>query len=279
MSKKTRILSLSLACVCGLAVGKVSKVSAQLLPGNVWPNPVFSAPAAPGVDQVYSYYNGNYSSGGPYVPNTTGDTNPRANNWHRGGSDFGTTNASGPSFCFYNTPGNAAGEGTAPAGSASGYALEVNDTSTNGYGEWFSDFNALPVAAGVPFKFRFFYEITNVTSTQRPVNSDQFRVSADFADSVGNDTLTAPNTIGPSVDFIIPGGSANVTSFTEVDETLIAPAGAQSMRVTIDSGGSSQATGQIWVSSISTAAVPEPTSIAAIGAGAMLLGARRRRRA
>jgi hypothetical protein len=274
MSVKTRIAVLSLAVVSCFGAGRAL---GQLLPGNVWPNPVLSTPSPAGVDQVYSYYNGTYSSGGPYVPNVTGDSNPSPNGWHRGGSDFGVTTL--PSFCFYNTPGNAAAEGTAPAGSSSGYALEVNDTSTGGYGEWFSDWNALPVTAGTPFAFRFFYEITNVHSTARPENSDQFRISADFADSVGNDTLTAPNQIGPSTDFIIPGGSSDVTSWMEGDETLIAPAGAQSMRVTIDSGGSSQATGQIWVENISVAAVPEPTSIAIVGAGAMCLAARRRRRA
>ena len=278
MSVKTRIAVLSLAVVSSLSAGRAF---GQLLPGNVWPNSTLSTPAAAGVDQVYSYYNGTYSSGGAYVPNATGDTNPRPSGWHRGGSDFGVTTT--PSYCFYNTPANAAGEGTAPAASTSGYALEVNDTSTGGYGEWFSDWNALPASVvahpGQAFDFRFFYEITNVISTQRPQSSDQFRVSADFADSVGNDTLTAPNQIGSSTDYIIAAGSPDVTSWTEVDETLTAPAGAQSMRVTVDSGGSSQATGQIWVESISVAAIPEPTSIAVLSAGAICLAARRQRRA
>jgi hypothetical protein len=242
----------------------------SFLPGNVWPNPALNTPAAPGVDQVYSYYNTPY-----YTPNATGDTNPRPSGWHRGGSDFGTTSA--PSFCFYNTAGNTAGEGNAPAGNSNGYALEVNDTSQAGYGEWFSDWNAMPVAAGTPFYFRFYYEITNVTSTTKPPSADQFRVSADFADSVGDDTITAPNQIGSSTDDIIPGGSPDVTSWTEVDETLIAPAGTTSMRITVDSGGSSAATGQIWVSDISVSAVPEPTSLGLLSGGALLLGRRRRR--
>jgi hypothetical protein len=233
------------------------------------------------VDQVYSYYNGTYASGGPYVPNTTGDTNPRPNGWHRGGGDFGVTTT--PSFSFYNTPGNAAGEGTAPPGNSDGYALEINDQSTSNYGAWFSDWNALPVAAGTPFWVQFYVEYTNVSSTMRPENSDQFRVSVDFADSVGNDTLTAPNQLNyqpgaTSADDIIPAGSPDVTSWQQVDEMLVAPPGAESLRVEVDSGGSSQATGQIWLSDISVSAVPEPTSIALIG-GAMCLAARRRRRA
>jgi hypothetical protein len=274
MSRTTRILSLSLISVCALGA---RNAFAQFLPGNVWPNPGLSTAAPAGVDQVYSYYNGTYPSGGPYVPSATGDTNPRPDGWHRGGGDFGTTTA--PAFCFYNTPGNAAGEGTSPPGNSDGYALEVNDSSTNNYGEWFSDWNALPVAAGVPFHLRFFYQNTNVSSTQRPENGDQFRVSAYFGDLVGNETLTNTNQVGNSTDFLIPAGSPDVTSWTEVDETLIAPVGAQSMKITEDSGGSSAATGQIWISDISVSAVPEPASFAVFGAGAMLLAARRRRRA
>src|SRR5476651_504978 len=120
MSRKSSLLALAVGAACCFGV---SKASAQFLPGNVWPNPGLSTAAAPGVDQVYSYYNGTYSSGGPYQPNATGDTNPRPAGWHRGGADFGTTTT--PSFCFYNTPGvgggtpataGTAGEGNAPPG-------------------------------------------------------------------------------------------------------------------------------------------------------------------
>jgi hypothetical protein len=271
MTRNTRIFSLSIIGACGFAI---SSASAQFLPGNVWPNPDLSVPAAPGVDQVYSYYNVPF-----YTPNATGDTNPRPDGWHRGGSDFGVTTT--PSFCFYNTPGNIAGEGTAPPGNSDGYALEVSDSSTGGYGEWFSDWNSLPAAVlanpGQPFQFRFFYEDNNVASTAKPENSDQFRVSAYFGDATGSDVLNAPNQLGPSTDFIIPAGSGNVSTWTEVDETLIAPINAASMRITIDSGGSSAATGDIWVSDISVASVPEPTCIAGIAAGSMLMLARRRR--
>ncbi len=56
MTRKTWILSLSLAGVCGFVA---SNASAALLPGNVWPNPTLETAAAPGIDQVYSYYNSN----------------------------------------------------------------------------------------------------------------------------------------------------------------------------------------------------------------------------
>jgi hypothetical protein len=277
MSRKTRILTLALGGACCFGV---SKASAQFLPGNEWPNPGLSTPAAPGVDQVYSYYNGTHPSGGPYVPNVTGDSNPRPDGWHRGGADFGTTST--PSFCYYETPGNIAGEGTAPAGNSDGYALLVSDSDTGNYGEWFSDWNSLPASVEAdpsePFHFRFFYENTNVHSTARPENSDQFRVSVYFGDSVGNETLTNTNQVGNSTDFLIPAGSADVNTWTEVDEVLNAPAGAESMKITIDSGGSGAATGQIWASDFSVSEqVPEPTSIAAITGGSMLLLARRRR--
>jgi hypothetical protein len=283
MLRKTSILTLAMGGVCCFGVSKASAAD-SFLPGNVWPNPALNVLAAPGVDQVYSYYNGTYSTGGPYVPNATGDTNPRPNGWHRGNSDFGVTTT--PSFCFYNTPGPSggiAGEGNAPPGNSDGYALEVSDSSQSGDGEWFSDWNAMPVAAGTPFTIQFYYQITGVTSTTKPPSADQFRVSADFADSVGNDTLTAPNQINyqpglTSADFLIPGGSPDVTSWQVVDETIIAPAGAQSLRITVDSGGTPAATGNIWVSDISVSAVvPEPTSVGLLSVGALLLAKRRRR--
>jgi hypothetical protein len=272
MSRKTNLLTLAIGGACCFGV---SKASAQFLPGNVWPNPDLSVAAAPGVDQVYSYYNVPY-----YTPNATGDTNPRPNGWHRGGGDFGTTSA--PAYCFYNTPTDSAGEGTTPSGlptDPNSYALEINDTSQGGYGEWFSDWNALPAGsvAGSTVYLQFYLEYTNVVSTLKPENSDQFRVSVDWGDSVGNDTLTAPNQIGNSVDDIIPAGSPDQATWLQVDETLTVPAGVQSMRITEDSGGQNAATGQIWVSDISVSNVPEPTCIAGITAGSMLLLARRRR--
>jgi len=270
MTRKAFLLGLS---IVGASVLGIRGASAQIQAGNVWPNADLSTAAPAGVDQVYSYYNGTYPSGGPYQPSTTGDTNPRPDGWHRGGSDFGTTSA--PQFCFYNTPGNSAGEGTAPPG-LNGYAMEVNDTSTNGYGEWFSDWNAIPGSAPT-VDVRFFYELTNLTSTQRSPQ-DQFRVTANFGDAVSNDTLTPdPNNLGHTDYTWNAPGQADVTTWTQVDELLAVPAGTQSMRITIDSGGSSQATGQLWVGDISVAAVPEPTCIAGIATGSMLLLARRRR--
>lgn len=266
MMRNTTVLGLALLGVSALMA---ASAQAQIQPGNVWPNPDLSTAAAPGVDQVYSYYNGTYSSGGAYVPNATGDTNPRPDGWHRGGVDFATTTT--PEMLFYNPS-----EGSTLNPSPSGYALEINDNDPNNYGEWFSDWNALPAGstAGSQINLQFFWEYTNLASTNR--NGDDFRVSVDWGDSVGNDTLTAPNQIGSSVDdnLTIPG-TVNEESWTQVDELLTVPAGAQSMRITIDSGGSSQATGQIWVDDISVA-VPEPAGLAVLSAGALMLVRRRR---
>ena len=278
MTRKSLLLGLSFVGVSALGVRGASAQD-SFLPGNVWPNPDLSTPAPAGVDQVYSAYNTPF-----YTPNATGDTNPRPNGWHRGGNggDFGTTTT--PKFTFYNTPGNSAGEGAAPGGgppfgpgtTSAGYALEVNDGSQAGYGEWFTDWNALPAGAN-PVHVRFFYENTNVHSSQLPENSDQFRVTVNFGDALSNDiTSKDPNNLGHT-DFIIPAGSLDVTTWTEVDEALTVPAGAQSMRITVDSGGSNAATGQIWASDFSVSAVPEPTCIAGILGGSALLLARRRR--
>ncbi|HEY1684992.1 MAG TPA: hypothetical protein VGG19_09530 [Tepidisphaeraceae bacterium] len=263
---KKAILSLS---VMGMTALMAANASAQIQAGNVWPNPDLSVAAPAGVDQVYSYYNGTYSSGGTYVPNATGDTNPRPDGWHRGGVDFGTLTT--PEMLFY-TPA----EGSTLNPSPSGYSLEIDDNDPNNYGEWFSDWNALPAGstAGSQINLQFFWEYTNLASTNR--NGDDFRVSVDWGDSVGDDTMTAPNQIGSSVDdnLSIPG-TVDETAWTQVDELLTIPAGAQSMRITIDSGGSSQATGQIWVDDISVA-VPEPASLG-LGAAVGLTLMRRRR--
>jgi hypothetical protein len=271
--------------MAGIGSFAVSNASAQntFLPGNVWPNPDLSTAAPAGVDQVYSFYNTPPSS-----PNIVGDTNIRPNGWHRGGGDFGTTTT--PQFTFYNTPSGV--EGTAPSGTAGpptstnppagpvaipGYALEVSDSNVNSYGEWFSDWNALPAAvvanpATTGFDLRFYYEDT------APLPRDgQLRVTIRFGSAVSNDILTGDPTDLGHVDTTFNNPSAGVGTWTQVDVPLLAPVGSESARITIDTGGGSDTTGAIWVSDISVA-VPEPASIGGIiTAGSMLLARRRRR--
>ncbi|MGD0767557.1 MAG: hypothetical protein ABSB42_04960 [Tepidisphaeraceae bacterium] len=294
MSRKTCVLTLAVGGVCCFGV---SKASAQntFLPGNVWPNPdlstsVVSSGELNGVDQIYSYYNGTPAQWGT-IPNTVGDANPRPAGWHRGGGDFGVQTA--PNFCLYNTPGNSAGEGTAPAGTAGaptstnppsgplatpGYALEVSDSSITTYGEWFSDWNPLPAAvvanpATTGFELRFYYE-----DTAPQPRDGQLRVTINFGTAVSNDILTGdPANLG-HVDTTFNFPSAGVDTWTEEDIGLNAPVGSESARITIDTGGGNDTLGNIWVSDISVA-VPEPCSIAGATVGSMLLLARRRRRA
>ena len=282
MSVKTRIAVLSLAVASCFGAGRTS---ASVLPGNIWPNSNLETAAPAGIDQVYSYYNSNdggvtpsLSNGGVYQPYLVGDTNARPDGWHRGNGYFGTTTP--PSYTFWNSTPPVTAQ-SPPSGSAlSGtHSLLVSDSNTNNSGEWFSDYNSIPVSSqgtGVPFAFRFNWEYTGISSTQRPVGSDVFRVSVRWGAFASTDITSDPaNSGGP--DQLIFDGTPNDTTWTQIDQLLTAPAGMNAMRVTIDSGGSSQATGNLWVDDVSIAAVPEPTCVAVIGAGAMLLAGRRRR--
>lgn len=269
MSRKSLILSLSLI---GASALLANSASAQIQAGNIWPNPDLSTAAPVGIDQVYSYYNGttgnpSEAQGGTYQPYTSGDTNPRPDGWHRGNGDFGVTTA--PNYCFYNPA-----EGSTLNPSPSGYALEVNDNLTDNSGEWFSDWNAIP-AGGGPLTVQFFWEYTNLASTQRSPQ-DNFRVTVDWGDTVTDDIHSDSANLGHVDELLDAPGSPDLTTWTQVDETLTPPAGAQSMRITIDSGGSGQATGQLWVSDISVAVAPEPASLGLLASGALLLGRRRR---
>jgi len=288
MSRKVCILTLAASGVCCFGVSKASAGN-SFLPGNVWPNPdlstsVVSSGELNGVDQIYSYYNGTPAQWGT-IPNTVGDANIRPAGWHRGGGDFGVQTA--PNYCFYNTPGGS--EGLAPPGTAGpptstnppagpvatpGYALEVSDSSVTAYGEWFSDWNALPTpVVGQGLDLRFYYE-----DTAPQPRDGQLRVTINFGTAVSNDILTGdPANLG-HVDTTFNYPSAGVGTWTEVDVGLNPPVGSQSARITVDSGGGSDTTGDIWVSDISLA-VPEPASIAGMTAGSMLLLSRRRRRA
>jgi hypothetical protein len=285
MSRKISVLTLAVGGVCCFGV---SKASAQFLAGNVWPNPDLSQSVQTsqtshvdsfgnkdelnGVDQIYSYYDGTSAQYGT-MNNTVGDANPRPNGWHRGGGDFGVTTT--PQFCFYNTPNGSAvngAEGNAPAG-LGGYALEVSDDNVNSYGEWFSDWNPLgAVATAGSGLLQFWYE-----DTAPQPRDGQLRVTINFGSYSTDDILTGdPSNLG-HIDTTFNNPSAGVGTWTEVDVPLgILPAGTESARITIDSGGGGDTTGDIWVSDISVA-VPEPASIGIVTAGSMLLLARRRR--
>jgi hypothetical protein len=272
MSRKTRVLTLALGGICCFGV---SKASAQFLDGNVWPNSDLSIPAPPGPDYNNNPAIGDVGDAYPGAPLGSGDTNPRPLGWHRGGVDFGTQAA--PEMTFWNPV-----EGTLPPGGPAN-ALEIDDNDLLNYGEWFSNYVPLPAASvngANPVFIRFEWEYTNVASTARPENSDQFRVSARWG-TAGQTLYTgdlggAPDNPIPN-GALIPAGSPDQTSWQTVTEEFTPVAGAQTMEITIDSGGSSAATGQIWVGDISVSSVPEPTSLGLLSAGALLLAKRRRR--
>lgn len=314
MSRKTRILSLSVVGACGFTASgfAVSSASAQILAGNVMPNPSlnnYTATPPPGdPSQMYS--------GSLY-----GDIYTRPVGWHRGGGDFVYATATydptynpamqpPPAFDLYAAPlPPFTGQGTMPAPNpydpTNLYALEVNDTSTSGYGEWYSDYNPLPAQSqltGTPFELQFFVYYTNLTTTKSQA-TDEFRVSTrwgvagtnytsdlgggpDFAMAADYGTLNNSITAPLTSSYTSTGqfGTATITTtndagWIQVDEMITPPTDASTMGVTIDSGGSSAATGQIWVQDISMAYVPEPASLFGITAGSMLLLAKRRRRA
>jgi hypothetical protein len=256
MSRKTIILSLSVAAVSGFAA---TRASAQLLPGNVWPNPTFTAQGVSPDPQYGSE-----------------DPNPRPDTWHRGGSDFGISVA--PAFCFWNPPAPVAGNTVAPTPATgappSGGYVSICDSSTTGYGEWFSDFNPLPAASqltGTPFSFQYYWQYNSLMPTGK--NADNVRVSINWGDAAGN-SVGSPS----HFDNLVSTNSADLDAWTQVSEFLTPPTDAVTARVTIDSGGGSEVTGNLYVADMSAAAaVPEPASLGLLaGAGLMVL---RRRRA
>jgi hypothetical protein len=178
-----------------------------------------------------------------------------------------------------------------PTPPPSGTALEINDGAVNNSGEWFTAidgsnlWNTLPadsIANGLA-TIQLSWEYTNVTDDPTDVKSGggNFRVTVNYG--VAGATLFSGGFVGPSSNFLIAAGTSpntvNQDTWETIDETLNIPAGDSTFEVTIDSGGNANDTGQIWVDDISVSSVPEPTCIAGITAGSMLLLARRRRRA
>jgi len=267
MSRNTRILSLSVAGVCGFAVSSAfAQLTPGVLPGNVLPNPTLTIPAPAGPDPVTTQW-------GP----SNEDSNPRPMDWHRGGNDWGVQGP--PQYVFWNPV-----QGTELDPPPSGAALQISDQSTTAYGEWFTaaegtnQYIPLPAASisdGTAY-MQFSWEATGVQP-----RGEEVRVSVRYG-STGASLFSGD--LGDSVaqNFEIAGGASpgvSVTPWTTVQEMLNVPAGAQTFEVTVDSGGDPSTLGTIWVDDISVSSVPEPASLAGITAGSMLLLARRRRRA
>ncbi|HEY1923491.1 MAG TPA: PEP-CTERM sorting domain-containing protein [Tepidisphaeraceae bacterium] len=264
MSRKSQILGLSLVGICGFAV---SSASAQLLPGNIWPNSDLETPAS--------------------GPDIGGSTAPRPAGWNLGGNDYGTTGTpvvdiydSTPPVTSTSPPSGAALSGT--------HTLMLNDSSGSAYGEWFSDLEPVPAgsestptSAGTPFLLRFNIEYQGLTQDPSDRSPEDFRVSVVWGTPAGGPYGSFG---GPDYNISIP--SPDQDTWLQVTETLIAPIDPSnpldpvtSMSVHLASGGGSGAEGQIWLDDVSVAAVPEPASLIGMTSGALLLLSRRRRKA
>ena len=113
------------------------------------------------------------------------------------------------------------------------HSFMLNDSSTNDYGEWYS--NLLPVTGGANYLLR--YNLRYATT-----NNGVMRVSANFYDA-GNNLLS-----GLTFDF---SGTNNV--WTEITQPVAIPASATQLGLTFTSGGPLNVTGVAYLDDISLA--------------------------
>jgi hypothetical protein len=266
MWSKSRILGLSVISVCSFAV---SQASAQLLPGNFFPNPTLETPGV--------------------GPDVGGSTLPRPDGWNLGGADFGSTNATPAIDIYDSTPPVTATSPPSGAALSGTHSLALMDASGSANGEWFSNLVTLPAglgstptSAGTAFLFRYNLQYTDLGQDPSDRSPEDFRVSIVWGTADGDPIFGSFG--GPDFNISIP--SPDVTSWTQFTQTLIAPIDVSnpsdpviSMSVHMASGGGAGAEGNIWIDDISAAAVPEPASILGMVSGTMLLLARRRRQA
>jgi len=228
-----------------------SVANADLLPGSFWPN---------GTLENASLTQANAPS--------LSDTPGGAGTWRRGGGDFGLPSNPGPyAFDFWDNV----------AGTVSGTkALRLNDTDTEGNGEWFvPDFDAdssvvpIPAGAGNFLRFRFFW---NYNTAIAPGSGD----GADMRVTVRGDDGIGSFGLGPQFDFLANGTTGG--QFVEANFAREIPAGVTGLRINIASGGAGAVTGFLAVDDISVQRVPEPASASLLIGAAGLLVRRRNRR-
>jgi len=267
MSRKTLVLGLSVIGVCSFAV---SQASAQILPGNFFPNPTLEAPGI--------------------GPDVGGSTLPRPDQWNLGGADFGST--SSPTIDFYDSTPPVTVT-SPPSGSAlsATHSLAIEDSSGSANGEWFSNLVTLPTALqstptspGATFLLRYNLEYTNLGQDPSDRSPENFRVSIVWGTPGGNPTYGSFG--GPDYNITIsPILSPDVTQWLQFTQIVTAPIDPGNpsdpvtmMSIHMASGGGGGAEGNIWLDDVS-AAVPEPASIVGMTSGMLLLLARRRRQA
>src|SRR5437899_902961 len=121
------------------------------------------------------------------------------------------------------------------------HSFELNDTSTSGYGEWYSDL--LDITAGTNYLLRYNlrYIITNV---------GPMRVTVNFYHAASSYVSGLSYLFAGSHDF-----------WEEMTQQFTAPAGVSKLNLSFTSGGGLDVTGQAWLDDISLATVANVSSL------------------
>ncbi len=183
-----------LTAVLSLAGGL--RLTAGLLPGNVWPNSNLE---------------------------TDADADDVPNFWHRGGSL--------PTIDLW----------TAGFSVSATHSLQLNDTSTTAYGEWYSD--RLKVTSGTNYLLRYNlrYTVTNV---------GPMRVTVNFYNAADAHLSGVSYLFAGEHDF-----------WEELTQQFNTPAGAAKLGLSFTSGGGVDVTGQAWLDDVSLALATKVNSL------------------
>ena len=184
-------------------------VRADILPNNFWVNPTFELGS--NLDQ----------------------TNGTVSNWNRGGGN--------PTICQVITNNS-----VSPT-----HALAVidNDTTDNGYGDWYSDVPlGLNASDGDTLNIQW-YEMHNLSAPE-------MRLTVSFFNGVGTQ-------VGGSTHFVTlgttsPGWGTTIddSTFTKRNGSVVVPSGAVTIRCELVSGGSGNITGVMVIDDLSVARAP-----------------------
>jgi len=151
------------------------------------------------------------------------NTNGVPDFWHRGGSD--TTIDVWTTALSVSPPDS----------------FQLNDTSTDFYGEWYSDLLNITGGTNYQLRYNLRYIITNV---------GPMRVSVNFYDSA--------NTYVSGLSYLFAGSH---DFWEEMTQQFTTPTSAAKLGLTFTSGGGLDVTGQAWLDDISLAAVANTNSL------------------
>lgn len=119
------------------------------------------------------------------------------------------------------------------------HSLQLNDTSTTAYGEWYSD--QISITGGTNYKLRY---------NLRYINIGPMRVTVNFYNAA------AASIPGLSYEF-----AGTHDFWEEITQQFTAPASATKMNLTFTSGGGADVTGQAWLDDISVAVATNGNSL------------------